>query len=101
VSDIVAAIEAEAERILEEARRKAQEVLIRAKALAEAILSDDSYKRGIEEEVKLFRARIEEEVRRIVTSAEEEAKRIKAVPEEALVRVAKRIASLVAGVNIE
>ncbi len=101
MSDVVASIEAEAERILEDARRRAQAIIAEAKAEAERLLADESYKKELEEYRASLESALEREVREILLRAESEAKRILSLPEDALVKLAKRLASRVAGVPVE
>jgi vacuolar-type H+-ATPase subunit E/Vma4 len=100
VSGIVKEIEAEAERILEEAKRKAEEILRNAKRRAQEILEDKSYL----VELMSMREKLEEEVsreaRRIVEEAEKKASLLKASARGRIEEIARRIASMTAGVEV-
>lgn len=101
MSDVIASIEAEAERMVEEARRRAQSIVEEARAEAERILSDESYKAQLEELRRSLEERLKMEVQEIIARAEDEARRLSSIPDEVLVRLAKRIASRIAGVQVE
>ncbi|MCS7098805.1 MAG: hypothetical protein RMH84_06990 [Sulfolobales archaeon] len=101
MSDVVASIEAEAEELIENAKRKAQAIIAEARVRAEGILLDDSYKKELEEFRQTAERNIQKEIREIMLQAEYEVKKIQSTPESSLERLAKKLASKIAGVAIE
>lgn len=101
LSDIIASIETEAEKILEEARRRAQLVVEEAKAEAERILSDEAYRAQIEELKSSLEEKLRVEIQEIISAAEIEVRKLSSTSEEVLLRLAKRVASKIAGIEIE
>lgn len=94
-------IENEAIKIVEEAKKKAQDIVNEARRIAEEILSDKSYVKELEVLKQELEHRIREEVDKIIREGEEKTKNIKSIVKTKAREVAKKLASSVAGVEIE
>lgn len=100
MSSIIQAIEAEAMNIIEEAKKKAQNIIEEARAKAKGITEDRSYLKELEEYRKEIEARLRDETDKILREAQEEAMMIKSSGIRKAEAVARKIASLVAGIEL-
>lgn len=100
MSSIIQSIEAEAMNIIEEAKKKAQKIIEEAKAKAKEILEDRSYLKELEEYRRGIEAKLREEINKIINEAQIEATIIKRTGFEKAKVIAKRIASMVAGIEV-
>ncbi len=100
LSDVVKEIEAEAERIIRDAELRASRIIEEAKKRAEEILRDESYV----SELESFRAELEkkiyDECSRIIEEAKRKAEEIVEAHKKRLSDVAKKVAAVVAGIDI-
>lgn len=101
MSSIIESIEAEALRVIEEARRRAQKIIEEAKAKAKEILGDKSYFKELEDYRRELEEKLEKEVERIISEAETSAAIIRLSGSKKIDALAKKIASMVTGIEIE
>ncbi len=101
LSALMEVIEKEAEKIIREAEERAAKVIEEAKRRAEEILNDKSYLSELEAFKKELERKLEEEANRIFEEAKREAGVIYLVYSKKRDFIAKRIASIVAGADIE
>jgi vacuolar-type H+-ATPase subunit H len=100
LSDLASEIEAEALKLVEEARKKADEILRNAQKRAEEILRDRSYEALLDEEKRRLEDYVEREVKNIISEAEERAKALKEKASAKIDLWARRLASIVSGVEV-
>lgn len=98
--NIISEIEKEAEEILNEAERKVQKIIDDAKRRAHEILSDDSYRNDLERWRREYEEKIARDVEEIILNAKKEAELLWNKAQKSVQNIAKRIASIVAGIEI-
>ena len=96
ISDIEA-IEAEAEKILESARSRANEILLKGKEEAVRILSSDLPMGEVEAECQEIVHKATEEAQRTGEESQKKAAQIRRDAENKVVKIAERMASIVTG----
>lgn len=97
---VIQSIEAEAMAIVEEAKKRAQKIVEEAKAKAREILEDKSYLKELEEYRRSIESKLMDEVDRMLREARVEAEVVRRSGFKKAEAVAKRIASIVAGVEL-
>ncbi|MBC8275928.1 MAG: hypothetical protein H8E40_13300 [Chloroflexi bacterium] len=96
ISDIEA-IEAEAEKILESARSRANEILLKGKEEVAQILSSDLPMGEVETECQEIVHKATEEAQRTGEELQKKAAQIRRDAENKVVKIAERMASIVTG----
>lgn len=96
VSDIES-IEAEAEKILQSASGRANEVLLKSKEEASRILSSDLPLGEVQAECQEIVRRAKEEAKRVHENSVKQASQIRADADSKIARMAERLAAIVAG----
>lgn len=100
MSSVIQTIEAEAMSIIEEARKKAQSIIEEAKARAKEVLEDKSYLKELEEFRREVEAKLRSDIDKIVREAQVEAAMIKHNGSRRAEALAKKVASIVAGIEL-
>ncbi|MCL0034664.1 hypothetical protein M1N21_01925 [Dehalococcoidia bacterium] len=93
----VETIEAEAERVIEVARAKAREILLKSREEGTQILSSKGDMSEIQEECESIKQRARAEAERRAREYDEEASKIRANATTRIDGIVKEIASIVAG----
>ncbi|MEM1644967.1 MAG: hypothetical protein QXL96_03710 [Ignisphaera sp.] len=100
MSSVIQAIEAEAVSIIEDAKKKAQKIVDEAKAKAKEILDDRSYLDELAKYRKEIEEKLRKEIEKILEEAQIEASMIKHRGSKKAEVAARKIASMVAGIEI-
>ena len=90
-------IEAEAEKILESARSRANEILLKGKEEASRILSSDLPMGEVEAECQEIVHKATEEAQTTAEDSKKQAAQIRRDAENRVVKIAERMASIVTG----
>lgn len=100
MSNVVQTIEAEAIKIVEDAKRKAQKIIDEAKVKAKEILDDKSYLNELERYRKEMEEKLRIEIDKIIKEAQIKATMMKHNMMRKAEVIAKKIASIVAGIEV-
>lgn len=99
VPSSVEAIEAEAEKVLEEARTRATEILLRAKGEVDKILSSELPMAEVKAECDKTIYRAREEAQRMVEASARKASEIRTNAERKVEEISQRMVRIIAGEN--